>query len=472
MASGERGDSAPDRWLFIAFLALFVWLPLPLGSNRPWAWSLMEVWVLGLGIWWLLLYLRHKVSVTPAFLKAKPIFLLFGFWLLLLLFQITPLPDGVLALVSPKSIGLHGLIYSQDGDSAAKTISVDPYATTGFLLKSLAYLLIFALALLLLRRTAYIRLMITILVLSGVFQAVYGSLMVLSGVEYGFLFEKTDYRGVATGTFINRNHLAGYLEMCLAAGLGILIANPGEGAASSWRGRFRNTVQWIMSTKMSLRIFLAIMVIGLVLTHSRMGNTAFFFSLLVTAGLWFLLAGRRPKRSALILLVTILIVDIYIVGAWFGIDKVVERLEGTTASSETRDEVIQYGLVYFNDFPILGSGAGSFYTVFPGYRKEDVSGFYDFAHNDYLQIAVETGAAGLCLLGLIALFSLWAALMAIYRRHDPVMRGLGFAGFMGILAILIHSIVDFNLQIPANAALFTLLLAFAWIGLGHSRRQA
>jgi len=62
------------------------------------------------------------------------------------------------------------------------------------------------------------------LVLSGLFQASYGSLMTLSGLEYGFFHEKIHNRGLATGTFINRNHLAGYLVMCLSVGIGLLIA--------------------------------------------------------------------------------------------------------------------------------------------------------------------------------------------------------------------------------------------------------
>ncbi len=56
-----------------------------------------------------------------------------------------------------------------------------------------------------------------------------------------------------------------------------------------------------------------------------MGNTAFFSSLLIAGSLWLLLSYRRPKRSTLILLASLLVVDIYIVGNWFGIDKVVER---------------------------------------------------------------------------------------------------------------------------------------------------
>jgi hypothetical protein len=64
-----------------------------------------------------------------------------------------------------------------------------------------------------------------------------------------------------------------------------------------------------------------------------------------------------------------------------------------------------------------------------------------------------------------------AALQAQWQRRDPLMRGMSFACIMGVTSILIHSWVDFNLQIPANAALFMVLLALGWISLYLDRRE-
>ena len=133
--------------------------------------------------------------------------------------------------------------------------------------------------------------------------------------------------------------------------------------------------------------------------------------------------------------------------------------------AESRDEVNEYGLNLVRDYFWTGSGGGSFYAVFPRYRQGDVEKFYNHAHNDYLQFAADTGAVGISILGLIVVLSLGAALVAQYRRRDPLMRGMGFATVMGVTALLIHSAVDFNLQIPANAMMFTLLLALGWLSL-------
>ena len=109
--------------------------------------------------------------------------------------------------------------------------------------------------------------------------------------------------------------------------------------------------------------------------------------------------------------------------------------------------------------------------MFPKYRKQDVGGYYNHAHNDYLEFATETGLVGLSLLGLAVVSSFIIAIIAQYRRRDPLMRGLSFAAIMGICAIMIHSTVDFNLQIPANAITFMLLLSMAWIAFGLKTKR-
>ena len=140
-------------------------------------------------------------------------------------------------------------------------------------------------------------------------------------------------------------------------------------------------------------------------------------------------------------------------------------------SIEVRAEPAAYGLNLIKDYPLVGSGPGSWYVAFPRYRGGDLANFFDYAHNDYAQFTAESGTLGAVLLVAMVMWSLVAALRAQYRRRDPLMRGLSFASIMGVTAILIHSSVDFNLQIPANAMLFMVLLAFGWISLYLDRRS-
>lgn len=463
-----------DRWLFVGLLGLLIWLPLPVGSNHPWAWAIMELWIFLLGIGWLTLTLKQKTHVTGQFLKARPALILFLLWLGYLSLQLIPLPLAWLETLSPSAAAMQTQLQGLGNDTGVihAPLSLDPWASRSFLLKSWSYFLLFCLILLLVRSTGRIKTLVMILILSGVFQALFGSFMTLSGIEHLLFTPKSHYLGKAVGTFVNRNHYAGYLNMSLALGIGWLVAGSKTREIVHWRQRLRNLIKFLLSPKMRLRVYLAIMAIGLVLSHSRMGNSAFFASLLITGGLWLLLQRRRPQRGALIVLVSILLIDILILGHWFGIDKVVDRLENTSLQGEMRDDVISDSLPYARQYWLTGSGSGSFTSTYPGYMGEKVRAFHRYAHNDYLQFFLEVGLVGTLLVGTLVLWSLIVALRVMRRRRHSYLKRIGYGSFMGMLAILIHSSVDFNLQIPANAAYFVILLALAWVGHGFPSRRS
>jgi len=433
-----------DSALFYGLLLYILILPLPFGGDWPWAMGMYQVCVFLLTIAWLSLYLRGQVIGSRPLRKAKWALVFFGLWLLYLSYQ-----AGIPAT------GFHGFV------------TVAPYLSQSAWLMSLAYALTFFLVLALATTRRRIIQLCTVIIIGGLFQAMYGSLMTLSGLEYSFFVEKTTYRGVATGTFYNRNHYAAWLVMCLAVGIGLMIARLDTSEAINVKDSIRKWLLLLLSPKLRLRLYLVIMVIALVLTHSRMGNAAFFASLLI-AGVIGLALSRQAGRGTVILLTSLIVIDIFIVGAWFGIDKVADRLERTSVETEVRIDVNRVASVLWQDNLLTGTGISTFPMVFPRYRDADTgSGFYREAHNDYLQFAVETGVIGMVLLALIVVPSLVIALLAQYQRRDPLMRGVSFAAIMGITAMLIHATVEFNFQIPPNASLFVILLALAWIARFH-----
>ena len=189
-----------------------------------------------------------------------------------------------------------------------KTISVDPYASLLGVLQTLFYAALFVLTLRLVGSHRRVRIVLYTLVAMGFAEAVYGSLMTLSGAELGFLQAKVHNRGLATGTFINRNHFAGFLEISLGLGIGLLLSQIRSSAPSrDSRARLREVIRWILGPKMRLRIALAVMVVGLVLSHSRMGNMAFFVSLLVTGALGLGLLTKAP-RPMLVLIASLIVI--------------------------------------------------------------------------------------------------------------------------------------------------------------------
>lgn len=462
-----------SRILFLFFCCILFWSPLPLGSHRVWSAALLELLIALLFMMWLF-SLKKELDLPKALSTNKLMIALFFAVPLWSALQLIPLPPELLTWLSP-----HHLNYLES-PTAWQSLSLDTGATLYKLQKSIAYALFFVLALALINTPDRLNQVVQLLVICGVIQSVYGVLVVLGGNTFDILGIReisSQHRGSATGTFVSRNNFAGYLEMSIALGVGLLVTQilANKEVYAGFRASLRNFIFTMLSGKARLRVFLALMVIALVLSHSRMGNTAFFASLGTCAviGLW--LYRKHHKAKSLVLLFSSLIaIDVFILGSWFGLDKLAQRLETTDTQREERTFVFQSSLQTLQDFWLTGSGAGSFYSIFPNYRDNQSYYFYDFTHNDFLQFGIEYGLIGSLFFAAIVVLCFIKAIQAQQQRHTAILKGMGFASMMGIMSIMIHSSTDFNLQIPANALLFTLLCAIACIAhsMEHQEHEA
>ena len=109
--------------------------------------------------------------------------------------------------------------------------------------------------------------------------------------------------------------------------------------------------------------------------------------------------------------------------------------------------------------PLTGTGLGTFALAFPVFKTYGDTSIWQQAHNEYLQVLAESGAIGFVLLVAGVCLIVWRYLRPVFlepvRRQDPVIQGAAF----GTAILLIHSLVDFNLQIPSNGLLFVLSAA-------------
>ncbi len=446
-----------DKLVFWGLIGVLLWTPIPLGSDRLWSSLLLSCCIFSLAGYWLLLFCKGRVAISTAFLSAKPC------WLALICvvgwnaLQIIPMPFSWIKTLSPHAAEIYA---SVSGDFPLFVpISLDTGASLVSLMKAAAYLVFFCLMLLAVNDRRRLRILLYCAVAGGIFQAVYGSIMAMGG----------PVGSVATGTFVNRNHLAGHLELCLALGIGLLMSEPSALKSNRWRAKLKLFMQLMLGPKARLRLGLAIMVIALVLTRSRMGNSAFFASLLIAGGVGLALF-KTAKTSTLFLLASLVLIDMFIVGHWFGVEEVATRIQETNLSTEDRDDVDISTLPLYKDYWLTGSGAGSYYNIFTAYKPNYILEYWDHAHNDYMEFACELGLIGFIPLSLSVIFSLFAAIKAQLNRSTSMSRGMGFGSTMGIIALLIHSSVDFNLQIPSNALLFITVISIAWIARDISER--
>ncbi len=440
-----------ERPLVAAILFTLIWLPLPLASNRLWANGLLMLLIGAIGAGWAILQWRNRhQSHMHHSLKAA-------------------LPLLGLLLLAQAWVAVQWLA----------GLSVDNGETFTYLLLGLAYSLLFLLIVSLFHNRERLTLLLATLVVSGTLQAFWGAFNTLSGLEWLLVGPKVHYLGDATGTFVNRNHLAGYLEMTLACGIGLLMALR-DGRPFSWI----NLLELLLGPKARLRLALVVMVIALVMSHSRMGNTAFFISLLLAGGLFVLIEKEHRLRNSLIL-ASLILIDVLVISQYFGLERLKDRLLSTQLqdvvvngevvqqANEVRDDVYGYAIPLLLERPLVGQGAGTFEAVFPKYPGEDIRLHFDHAHNDYLQFAIEFGLLGTLPLAAFVLLALWHALRAMWKRESVYRSGVGLGAAMGIIALLIHSSTDFNLQMPANAATYVVVCAIAVLAgsHGHVRKR-
>ncbi len=416
---------------------------------------------------YLFLAVKNNENVWQRCAHYKPLLLIFASVQCWVLVQTIPLPAAWLYNLSP----MLSSVYAYFSPEMA-TLSLDPAQSSVALYKGLAYLCLIILTIFLVDSEKRLKHLLLIMICSGTFQAVYGSLQALSGNKKSWVLEVAN-SSIATGSFIYKNHFANFLLLTLSVGIGFLVASLSRHSATTSKSLARNIIAALIQGKAVVRIALALMVIGLVLSHSRMGNAAFFMAMTVTA-LFALFSFKHRSGGLSILIISLFVIDIFILGAWFGIDKVTSRIEQASFNQETRDEVVTYGLELVKQYPLTGTGAGSFYTVFPAVQGADVQLFYDHAHNDYLQFAVEFGLPATTLLGIMVLWSLWQAIYTMRKRHNNLMKGTAFGCMMAIIGMMIHISVDFNLQAPANTIYFLVILTLSWQSrflLRHSKPQ-
>ena len=270
----------------------------------------------------------------------------------------------------------------------------------------------------------------------------------------------------ATGSFVNPNHLAGYLLTSLALAIGLMLSLTRAGPTE----KRLNWLDFLTGEPARVRLIIVIMVIALVMTRSRMGNAAFLLSLAATCLIAFYY--RRQKiKPALILFISIVLVDGALLGTYFGMDRLGERIQNSTEEVQMRVQLQSYNADILRQNLAIGTGAGTYEIAFTPYRDQHLEKKATHAETDYAEFLVELGLLGSLPLLLILASGLYAQIRLLRESGDDLAADLSFGCLAGTLAILIHGVTDVNLQIPSNALMFVLLLALPHAMLGHRHQS-
>ena len=443
--------------LFFALLVLLAWLPVPLGSHRPWAWAIMEVGAFGLFVAGAIGWLRDPRPLPAVLSRARWTLVLFALWLGLFPLQYASYPSALVETLSPAAYALR-----TDGlgtTPATTTLSLDGGATLVEFLKALSYVTLFVAVLVLADSARRVRQLMKVLFLVGLCEAVYGILAFYAG-DGSVLWNPVFAAESVGGTYVNRNHFAGLMELTIPLGIALILGTlGGRPGVRTWQARARHALRFLLHRRSRRYLYIVIMIAALFLSASRGGVAAFVLALVLVTSLGLISRGRRSEEIRAARWVLLLSI---VAAAWFGVGVLGDRLAATARSGFDVERVTVWKttLRMCADFPWTGSGAGTFRSVFPAYRDGSGSAmFYEHAHNDYLELVAEQGVLGAVLLGGAVFAAMASNILAFLRRRDLAARAVLFGVNVATLALLLHGLVDFNFHIPANAAYFFVLLA-------------
>jgi O-antigen ligase len=411
------------------------------GSVTAFPVVIIEIIAVAMVLGWLLAMLfKSELS----FVKAPfilPVFLFLG----LVVLQLAPLPLGVIRLLSGNTAYLYERFMPDTNLKAFFRLSIYPGATLAEFFKLAAYAGIFFLLINKLRAKRDFDIIINAIIFFGVAISLFGIIQKYTYSGRVYWFDPPNSAQNPFGPFVYRNNFAGYINMIIPLALTYAL------------------IDMPLSRRVIYGFCAGIMSVALFLSLSRAGILIYIASLI------FLLVFSRFKESlkartkvlgaglALISVLFILLMDTKIV--W-------SRLS-TLFRKET---FVVFGHGYswwdilriWSDFPLFGTGLGTFASISAMYKTTGAQSAFSWAHNDYLQLLSETGLLGFLLVALFFVLYLRRVIILWFNRHDSYVVCLVLGGLSSLFGMLVYSALDFNLHIPAVSLLFFIIMALTY----------
>jgi O-antigen ligase len=465
----DEGVSGKDRLgrkiIEYGLLALIVFTPLPIASVDDWAILLIELVAVFLTAVYFLMGSKPHMNGRLLQRLHWPRYAFAALFILFLPFQLIPIPKSILRLFSPHAYALQQQYSPRFAEMKSISLSLVPSQTLREGLLLIAYVLIGFLVVRVITRRAQIRRMMMVMVGMGVFEAFFGLFELYQKSPSLLFYQKSHNLDSATGTFVNRNHFSGYLELIIPIALALVISRidlftmPGK----KWRQRLAVLTGKGTSINILLGIGITVMSLGILLSNSRSGGVLLvvifmlFFELIV-----FYFSRSRFQKIWIKNFLKIMFIVVTLIALYVGIESMVGRFSLDNLLQDGRPRYWTTVMRIVKDFPLFGTGLGTFGLVYEAYETLGLSGMLVHAHNDYLEYLSELGILGFALLAAGVLFITVDSFLTWAKRRNPEVKSLALGGLVSVFVMLVHSLTDFNLHIPANALLFTMILSLNW----------
>ena len=449
-----------DQAIHLLLVMLLFFMPLAFGVVQAWS----EEVVLSLTAAILIVFLLRLGFAKDARFIWSWAYIPLVLFVLVVLFQLIPLPARVVSAISPNTITLkRELLYDLPNVKQALariTLSFYPYATKHDLRLALAVTTIFIVVLNVYRRPNQIKRLL------GVVAGIGGGIILLTLAQdiFGngkiYWFVSIPDNRVYSGPFVNHSHYGQFMNLSIGAALSLIMVKLHE---AFWDKKITplSVGEWLTSPQVRILWALVIMVILGVVTVFMSLTRGGMVSMLIAGTLTTLLLSSRQSLKGRGWIMALMALGAFICVLSIGFDVVYDRLatfRDVQAAEGGRWQTAKDISVILAKFPLLGTGLGTHEVIYPMFDRSTNAALSMHADNEYAQMAEEIGLAGLLIL--LAFFSLvWVVFIKNFMAKSIPIRsaiyGLGF----GLIAIMIHSLSDFGQHLPAIATLTAIFCA-------------
>ncbi|BCS95600.1 hypothetical protein DSLASN_12320 [Desulfoluna limicola] len=446
---------------FLIFTLIFA--VLAFGMRATWSRFVVET----------LLYLALGGFLVQAWKGEKTLYSLpglipLGLVLLLMILQIIPLPMAWIAKLSPAAADLYRETVVITGGLEKATLSITPDLTQVELFRFAALIVVYYLSVQLLADRKTLKWCVT-------FAAIFATGVALFGIVQHFtsggkLYWFREMAGSHFGPFVYRNHFAGFMVLLFPISFGLFYLYKPQIRYGSFR---ESLLDCLTGREVNLRVLygLSALVVAtsVFVCLSRGGVSALCFSALFLSLMLLVQKGGSKKGLAVAIFISLVVLSV----SWFGWDAIVERFAN---SVNDEGEFWDGRFIYWadtkriiSDFSWVGSGFGTFVTVYPAYQSIFLHGMMvSHAHGDYFELFATGGLVGFFLFAWFA-GELVLRTVGVYRkRRERYSRYIYLASGAGLLGFMAQSLAEFNFYSGA-AVLWFYFVAALWVSAAHTR---
>ncbi|MEP4891156.1 MAG: O-antigen ligase family protein [Aliiglaciecola sp.] len=444
-----------DSKVLLFLMGILILLPWFRGGEIQWQYSFFQVCIY---LTLCIAIFKRRSSNFQELSSIKFSLTVWSLYLLCTVIQTIPLPIGVVNFINPSIVdwyqGTYNIINRQTLDYAPLTLSQD--ATQYESLKQTSYFALFISFLLAIRTKKQAKTVLTVIMVTTTLASLYALANYLTKGSILYLKPLPPWNGsnhtTITGPLSYKNHFAALLILTIPLALGLLTTYKTSKLS-------HHPLGFLLSGRAFFLLVGVFLFFVLIFNTSRGGLLALVVSLLLSFALF------KPKKILKTfhfkswLKTSVAVIAMVLIILLSGLsDRLINRLE--SYGQNGRDIQRQTALTILSDFPATGSGAGTFPIIQNSYKSEFLSGnkMWQHVHNDYLELLSNQGILGFILMGLTIAFLIFKLYSSI-KLNERSTKWLQISCFTSCNAFLIHSLIDFNFQLPVLAAYFVTILA-------------